>query len=171
MNERKDTLNGVYSKVEGENLDAGGRLISTVGAVSKSRNGVDSKERNVGLESLGSLNGVNSNGIRGAKSLIIITVLHEDLANISNITGASPSESAMVTSYREGNMCGVEKSSSCHDQFSFSDGSDGYTNISFGCAQVESPRSLEGDKEFNCVEVYEFYKDPKSYECTHSQCE
>ena len=90
----------------------------------------------ISLERKGKVVGVDSKGNRGTKYLIISSVLHEDLVDISNITGFSPSEKVNLTSYREGIMTRLEKESPYFNQFSFTDSCRGYTDISFGCDQV-----------------------------------
>ena len=71
--------------------------------------------------------------------------------------------------YREGNLSRLGKGSAFFNQLSTQDTCGGYTGISFGCAQFESPRSNEEDYQTYFREVFESYKDPKIYEYTHVQ--
>ena len=81
------------------------------------------------------------------KPVVISTVLHKGFADISNLTGASPPEKVNLTPYRKVNMSSLVKVRVFGIGLTSQDPYGGYTTISFGSAQVETPRvSDEEDK-------------------------
>ena len=80
-------------------------------------------------------------------------MIHKELADIYNLTRDSLSEKAGLTSYREGKISDFGKVSTFVIVIPIQYPYGGYTDISFGYDQVESPKSSkdENKKKQRCV--------------------